>query len=343
MTDFTRVTGREPHFERTRQLLVTHPEVKALVGNAPVTALAVFGIVGLQLVVAWLLRDSAWWVILLSAYLVGAFADHALWTLIHECTHNLVFRKSAENSWLQIVANIPIVIPAAIAFRRYHILHHNHQGDTELDADLPSPLEARLVGNSTPRKIIWLLFYFLAQMLRVPVLQRVKLVDGWYVANFMVQVAFVSALIYGWGWASLFYLLLSSIFAIGLHPVGARWIQEHYLTHPGGQETFSYYGPLNTVAFNVGYHNEHHDLMRVPWMHLPKIRKAAPELYEPLYHHTSWTRLLFRFLFDPAIGLHSRVVRTPAPTGAEEKVAEEVRAIVYNPETALKPAGKTGA
>ena len=342
MSDFTRVTGREPHFERTRQLLQAHPDVKALVGNAPVTSLAVFGIVALQLVVAWLLRDASWWVILLAAYLVGAFADHALWTLIHECTHNLVFKRSSENSWLQIVANIPIVIPAAIAFRRYHILHHNHQGDTELDADLPSPLEARLVGNSTPRKMLWLLLYFLAQMLRVPVLQRVKLVDAWYVANFAVQVAFVAALIYGWGWASLFYLLLSSIFAIGLHPVGARWIQEHYLTHPGGQETFSYYGPLNTIAFNVGYHNEHHDLMRVPWMHLPKIRRAAPELYESLHHHTSWTRLLLRFLFDPSIGLHSRVVRTPAPAGAEEAVATEVQAIVFNPD-ALKPAGKGGA
>lgn len=331
MADFTRVTGREPHFDRTRRLLEDHPELRRFVGNAPVTALAVFGVVALQLVVAWLLRDAPWWAILLAAYGIGAFADHALWTLIHECTHNLVFKKAGENAWLQIVANLPIVIPAAIAFRRYHILHHNHQGDVELDADLPSEVEARLVGNSTPRKIVWLGFYFLAQMLRVPVLRRVRLVDGWYVTNFLVQAWFVIAVLYAWGWASLIYMLLSSIFAIGLHPVGARWIQEHYLTHPGGQETFSYYGPLNTIAFNVGYHNEHHDLMRVPWMHLPRIRRAAPELYDPLHHHTSWTRLLFRFLFDPTLGLHSRVVRTPAPSGAEEKVAAEVLELVVPP------------
>ena len=328
MSDFVRVGGREPHFERTRLLLANHPEVRKLVGNAPVTSVAVFGIVALQLLAAWLLGDQPWWMIVIVAYGVGAFADHALWTLIHECTHNLVFRKASENSLLQLVANIPIVIPSAIAFRRYHLLHHNHQGDEDLDADLPSPIEAKLVGNSAPRKALWLAFYFLAQLLRVPRLTRIKLIDRWYVANAAVQIAFVAAVIYGWGWASLAYLLLSSVFAIGLHPVGARWIQEHYLTHPGGQETFSYYGGLNAIAFNVGYHNEHHDLMRVPWMRLPQIRRAAPELYDSLHYHTSWTRLLVRFIVDPTLGLHSRAVRTPATVEAEKVVASEVRATI---------------
>ena len=62
-------------------------------------------------------------------------------------------------------------------------------------------------------------------------------------------------------------MLLSFVFSIGLHPVGARWIQEHYLIAPP-QETYSYYGPLNKVAFNVGYHNEHHDFSFVPWNNL---------------------------------------------------------------------------
>jgi sphingolipid delta-4 desaturase len=324
MSDFVRKTGREPHYDRTRQLLATHPEVRSLVGTEPRTAWAVVGIVAAQVLVAWLLRDQAWWVLLIAAYAFGAFADHALWTLIHECTHNLVFKRSSENCLLQILANVPIVIPAAIAFRRYHILHHNHQGDESLDADLPSPLEARLVGNGTVRKAMWLGLYFLAQLLRVPRLKRVKLIDGWYVTNVAVQVLFVAALVLAWGWGSLAYLFLSSAFAVGLHPLGARWIQEHYLVIPGGQETFSYYGPLNRVAFNVGYHNEHHDLMRVPWTRLPKVRAAAPELYDTLHYHTSWTRLLIRFVFDPTVGLHSRVVRSAAPDGAESSVATEI-------------------
>jgi hypothetical protein len=59
----------------------------------------------------------------------------------------------------------------------------------------------------------------------------------------------------------------------------------------------------------VGYHNEHHDLPSIPWNHLPEVRQAAPELYNSLVFHTSWTKLLFRFLFDPNITLFSRQVR----------------------------------
>jgi sphingolipid 4-desaturase/C4-monooxygenase len=63
------------------------------------------------------------------------------------------------------------------------------------------------------------------------------------------------------------------------------------------------------VAFNVGYHNEHHDFPSIPWNKLPKIRKTAPDYYNNLKYHMSWTKLFFRFLFDKEISLFSRVVR----------------------------------
>ena len=316
MTDPTlktrHVSWPEPHRERTRRLLAAHPEAKELCGPAPSSALFVVLLVGLQVGLAWLLRDSPWWALLLVAYLAGALACHALWVLIHECAHNLIFRSPAANAWAAIACNLPIVFPSAIAFRKYHLLHHAYQGQEELDADLASPLEARLVGNSSWRKALWLLLYFAAQALRVPRLKRIRLVDGWYLANLAVQIAFVAAVVAFVGWRGFAFLLLSSVFSIGLHPVGGRWLQEHYLTFPGDQETFSYYGPLNAFAFNVGYHNEHHDLMRVPWSRLPALKRLAPELYEPLRCHRSWSRLVLRFIFDPSLSLYSRMTRDGA-------------------------------
>jgi sphingolipid 4-desaturase/C4-monooxygenase len=307
--DFVRVTYPEPHKERHRKLLAAHPEAKDLQGPYPPSGLILVGVVALQIVLAWLLRDQPWWAALLVAWFVGAFADHALWVLIHEASHNLIFKPPWTNSVMTLVANLPIIFPGGIPFRRYHLLHHAWQGDPEIDADLAAPVEARLVGRSTLKKALWLLLYFLAQGLRATQLRRIKLWDGWYVANVLVQVAFAVGVVHFLGWTAFLYLFASSAFAIGLHPVGARWIQEHFLTYPGTQETFSYYGPLNVVALNVGYHNEHHDLMRVPWVRLPELKRMAPELYENLHWHRSWSALLWRFLTDPRITLYSRVIR----------------------------------
>jgi len=310
--DYRRVTWPEPHRARTKALLSAHPEAKELCGHTPSSALYIVALVVLQVGVAWLLRGRPVWLVLLVAYTVGAVANHALWVLVHECAHNLVFRSAAGNAWISIFANLPIVFPSAIAFRKYHLLHHAYQGEEDLDADLASPAEARLVGSSALGKALWLLFFFAAQALRVGRLKRVRLIDGWYVVNAVLEVAFLVALFVLAGGSALLYLFLSSVFSIGLHPLGARWIQEHYLTYPGDQETFSYYGPMNRFAFNVGFHNEHHDLMRVPWSRLPALRRLAPELYDPLKSHASWTRLLLRFIFDPSLSLHSRAVRTEA-------------------------------
>ena len=76
------------------------------------------------------------------------------------------------------------------------------------------------------------------------------------------------------------------------------------------QETYSYYGPLNRVAINVGYHNEHHDFPSVPWSRLPLVKAIASPWYDSLVSHQSWTRLLCRFIFDPRLSLYSRLLRT---------------------------------
>ncbi len=306
----------EPHLARTQKILKNHPEVKKLIGNTPSTSLYILGIVALQIACAVVFAGQPWWLILLGTYTVGAVANHALWVLIHECTHNLVFKGDLANSLMQIFANLPIIFPSAISFRIFHIKHHLYQGELDRDADLPRPFEVQWVGNSTLKKSLWYLCYFVSQLLRVPYLKGIELMNRWVALNYVVELSFLFAMTYFFGWGALAYLIGSSVFSIGLHPVGARWIQEHYVLFQK-QETYSYYGPLNRLAFNVGYHNEHHDMMRVPWSRLPQLKALAPEMYDTLFYHTSWSKLLFQFLTDPKLGLFSRVTRLPAMRSKE--------------------------
>jgi sphingolipid delta-4 desaturase len=67
----------------------------------------------------------------------------------------------------------------------------------------------------------------------------------------------------------------------------------------------------------MGYHNEHHDLPSIPWNNLPKLRAMAPEFYSNLKYHSSWSRLLFQFVFDRRYSLYSRVERMKEKTDSQ--------------------------
>lgn len=143
--------------------------------------------------------------------------------------------------------------------------------------------------------------------------------------NLAVQLAFDYALICllpGYFSAnSLLYLLLSSFLAGSLHPTAGHFIAEHYVYEtvtPTARdpknnipipETFSYYGPLNFLTYNVGLHNEHHDFPAIPWTRLPRLHEMAKEFYAPLPQHQSWILVLWRFIFDENVGIRCRVKR----------------------------------
>ncbi|MFM9019731.1 MAG: fatty acid desaturase [Sediminibacterium sp.] len=307
-TDFVHVETPEPHRGRTREMLKQHPELRGLIGKNPYSFLAIIGIVSLQVLVAYLLSGQSWWWVFGAAYFIGAFADHALFVLIHECAHKLIFKNRAANKLSGMIANIPLIFPSSVTFETYHLKHHSFQGVHELDGDLPNYWEAKLINHYFIGKVIWLLFYPLFQVFRLSRLREIAPFDKWVALNWVIQIASMTAIIWFLGAQSFVYLVASFFFSVGLHPLGARWIQEHYLTQ-GEQETYSYYGVLNHVAFNVGFHNEHHDFPSVPWNRLPDIKKTAPGFYDQLSSHTSWTKLFLRFLFDQEISLFSRVVR----------------------------------
>ena len=300
---------KHPHSDRRAEILRAHPEVSDLFGPHRGTAGWTIALVSFQLVSAALLTSYApWWVSLLFMYSVGAVVNHALYVLIHEATHNLVFRSVILNRFCLLVANIPHVFPSAMMFRYYHILHHIELNRVYKDPDVPYEWEAQLVGNSSFRKSLWLLFFFLVQTLRT-VFYTYRVPRGteiaWVALNWVTNASVCSALVYISGWRALGYLLLASIFSIGLHPLGARWIQEHYPTQPY-QATYSYYGWVNRVAFGIGYHVEHHDFPSVPWNKLSVLKAMAPEYYDTLFSYSSYSELLRDFIFNRKWSLETR-------------------------------------
>ena len=304
--DFYWSEEREPHFERRRLIMAKHPEVKKLIGHDERIAFVTIGIVIVQLAAAVFSRNLQPVYFILLAYIVGATINHALFLAIHEITHNLAFKKTVQNNWLALAANIPIVFPYAMSFKIYHAMHHRDQGKDGIDVDIPAKPEARTFRGMVG-KFIWCFTQILFYALRPIFVHPIKL-NKWQVNNILTQTIIMAVFIYFAGWTALLFLLVSDFFAGSLHPLAGHFIAEHYVFIEG-QETYSYYGPLNKLAFNVGFHNEHHDFPGIPGSRLPQLKKLAPEFYDPLYTHKSWVLILLKFILTPSVDLYSRIKR----------------------------------
>ena len=147
--DFSYSDLPEPHRERTKAILKSHPDVRSLISRNFKSLFLIIGIVSLQIIIAILLSGRQWWLALIAAYVIGAFANHALFVLIHECAHNLVLKGKTGNMIASIIADLANTIPAAISFRGYHLKHHAYQGNYDFDADLASRWEANITVVSS--------------------------------------------------------------------------------------------------------------------------------------------------------------------------------------------------
>jgi sphingolipid 4-desaturase/C4-monooxygenase len=311
----------EPHRTRRQAIIKAHRDVLQLCGPEPLTKYVVLAVVALQISCAILLKDTPIlsWPFFLTAYIVGATANQNLFLAIHEISHNLAFRTAIYNRLLAIFANLPIGIPYSAGFRQYHLTHHKSLGVDGLDTDLPTAFEAVFL-DSVAGKAFFATFQLLFYAIRPMFIFKIPF-GPIHFLNIAVQVVFDAIVIRYLGGHALAYFILSSFLAGSLHPCAAHFISEHYVFErsqvKGGKmprdvpipETFSYYGPLNMLTYNVGYHNEHHDFPAVPWTRLPKLYEIAKEFYEPLPYHKSWPYVIWQFILDKEVGMWCRVKR----------------------------------
>lgn len=299
----------EPHKKRRLTILGTYPQITELYGHDASMKWIAIAVVVVQLVVACLLfrYPMPWYVFLAIAYTVGGTATNIAAVIIHDACHALIDPNPLLNRFWGIVANIVIPIPMAQSFRRYHLEHHTFQGVDDKDPDLPMNWEMAMIKGNELAKFMWLSIYPFLYIMRGAAFGKTP--SQWEVINWVVTLS-TNYLIYRCsGWTGIVYLGLSTWLGLSLHPAAAHFIQEHY-TFADGQETYSYYGILNKVFMNIGYHNEHHDFPLVPWSRLPRVKEIANEYYEPLASHDSWCGVLWKFVTQPCMGPQSRCART---------------------------------
>ena len=201
----------------------------------------------------------------------------------------------------------------------YHLTHHKSLGVDGLDTDLPTALEAVFL-DSVLGKAFFCTFQIIFYALRPMMVYKVP-ITRLHLFNIGVQLAFDYLIVKYVSATALGYFVLSSFLAGSLHPCAGHFIAEHYvfdndrptdLSINGESdvlETFSYYGPLNVLAYNVGLHNEHHDFPAIPWTRLPELNRIAKEFYIDLRCHRSWTLVIWQFISDDNVGLWCRVKR----------------------------------
>ena len=224
-----------------------------------------------QCLSAYFVRDATWFTVILLAYCFGGTINHSLSLAIHEISHNLAFGHAMplSNRLLGFFANLPLGVPMSVSFKKYHLEHHRYQGDAERDVDIPSNFECKFFHH-TFTKLVWLFLqpYFYAFR---PLFVRPKPMTVLEAINICIQFSFNYSVWYYLGTKSLIYLIGGTFLAMGIHPMAGHFISEHYM-FVKGYETYSYYGPLNLLAWNVGYHNEHHDFPYIAGSRLPEVR-----------------------------------------------------------------------
>lgn len=254
------------------------------------------------------IQDSSWSVLIFFAYVFGGTIGHTCHCLIHDFTHWAGHPNIMVNKAFAIFCNIGMGIPSALSFGIYHSDHHNYLGEENKDPDLPTRWEVKHCMGKFAKFMFFMLLSFIYALRPFVFMHKRMTMDE--LVNFLVIIC-TDLLVYKfWGGGALAYLLITGLVSIGAHPAAIHVIAEHH-EFARGLETYDYFGIWNFFNLNLGYHIEHHDFPTCPWYNLPAIRAAAPEWYEYLPSHTSYTKVLLKFIFDDNFNLFHRTLRIP--------------------------------
>jgi sphingolipid 4-desaturase/C4-monooxygenase len=323
--EFSKTSEPADHVCRSKEMLKAHPEIAELYGYNRWSYVCLVAVVGLQLSIGYTLNESSIWTVAGVSYFLGSLISLSIMILVHDASHNLIAKSKAANNAALFVANLGILWPASLAYRRYHLNHHKNFGFGEGDVDMPTEKEAKMVGNSKFRKLVWLVLFPYVYVIARSANDKTVKPKPLFVISLAVQAVVLYLMLHYQLDKMAIYLALSPIFCMTLSPaMGSRGLIEHFVFRDG-QETYSYYGPYNKIMFNGGYHTEHHDFCTISWDKIPQVRKIAPEFYRDRYTHGSYFSIIKRFVMDDSLSLYNRILREKSVVSEEEPTPETMR------------------
>jgi sphingolipid delta-4 desaturase len=285
---------RQWHVKRSKQILKDHPEITNYFGNYPLSVVFIVALALLQWFVAWSVRDLSWWKIGLISLFIGQFILHSLAVFIHEAAHNLVFKgKFGLALSLFLIELGSLSFGKALAYVGKHgKSHHRYLNDYQRDYEWWDKKQSRFLTNNPA----WRLAESLIHLLPGGVVLTEFILDKLIPAEprpiestpkpFYLNILLIgtSLLLYAvaWyfiSWQAALYLFWSLTLMVGNWGVTFKGqsIAEHHIFQEG--KTYSTYQWTNIPFFNTGYHDEHHTFANIPWIHLPKVKKIAPEYF----------------------------------------------------------------
>ena len=232
-----------------------------------------------------------------------------LFTLSHEATHQTPFRTG----WLNEAAGhmiAPILLLPFIWFRYFHLAHHKHTNDPELDPEIaghPRPNNWRsyliyLSGWGYWSGMVRVLIDNARGNISAPYLPARRHADMIREAR-IILVILALALLSLW-WSPLVLWLWLVPVLIGQPVLRLYLLAEHGLCPPvanmleNTRTTFTT-RVVRWLAWNMPYHIEHHSMPNVPFHNLPKLHGLMkPHLISTSDGYSDFTRAYLKTIKD---------------------------------------------
>lgn len=285
---------RQWHVERSQKILQDYPEIKAYFGNYPLSIIFILALGILQWSVAYSVKDLSWWLIGLISLLIGQFILHSLAVFVHEAAHNLILKgKFGSALSLFLIELGSLSFGKSLTYVGIHgKSHHRYLNDYDQDYEWWDKKQSHFLTKNSAWRVGEALVHLLpggialtdlvmAQMIPATPRQIKSNFQSTYLKVILIATSLIlySVAWYFISWQASLYLFWSLTLMVSNWGVTFRGqsIAEHNIFQEG--KTYSTYQWTNIPFFNTGFHDEHHTFANVAWIHLPKLKKIAPEYF----------------------------------------------------------------